>query len=294
MRMARRSAEAVLAACLVAGAVGVAAPPARAATCQSVPASTPGTDVRLAGQDHRVPGISNIRVCAESPTAPVLVVDTAGHGTCLSPCLSILLDGNALDGGAVTLSYARDGVMQTSTTDLPGVPGPGDECLLSVGSPDAPYPDCFNAIGPDLGDPLGDTGDDVDAAVATVWDLAGDVGVAANQAIDTAEAVVADAQADAVALANQVLAEVDETLDPVEALAQNLLRIADDPCGSMPPQYDEWGNETQFCSDPGGWTYMTLQRACENNPRCAAEPDEVAELVTDVYCSVTQEPWCSF
>jgi hypothetical protein len=195
-----------------------------------VPGSTPGTDVRLAGQDHRVPGISNIRVCSDGATAPLVAVDLAGHGYCLSPCMSILLDGNDLDVGAITLYYSKDGVVQTSTTDPSPVDGPGDECLLSVGSPDAPYPTCFNAIGPEIGDPLGDAGDQVNELIADTWALAGSVTTEVNEAVDTAEAIVADAQADALALAGSVLAEVDRILEPVEALAQDIY------CVVFPPE----------------------------------------------------------
>ncbi|MDQ3982887.1 MAG: hypothetical protein M3271_09450 [Actinomycetota bacterium] len=311
MTIARRRAEVVFLIAALVGALLVWAPSAEAATCQNVPGSTPGTDVRLAGQDHRVPAISNIRVCSDGATAPIVAVDLAGHGNCLSPCLSILLDGNDLDVGAITLSYSKDGVVQTSTTDPSPVDGPGDECLLSVGSPDAPYPTCFNAIGPEIGDPVGDAwalvgsvttevNKAVDTAEAIVadaqadaWALVGSVTTEVNKAVDAAEAIVADAQADAVALANSVLAEIGRTLEPVETLVQELLYAANDPCGSIPPQRDPsyWENEVEFCDSPSVWTLWFVQNFCNDHPnRCVAEPQQVIELAQEVYCLVAEEP----
>lgn len=289
----RRAAVVLMAAAAMIGQASVAASPAQAATCVSVPGGTPGSDVRIAGQDHRVPEIANVRVCSDGATAPLVTVDLAGHGNCLSLCFSVLLEGNDLDAGAITLSYTSDGAPQSSTTNPPPVDGPAGECLLSVGSPDAPYPTCFNAIGPDLGDPVGDVDELAGGLVTTAWGVVGTAGNEANEAIDTAEAVVADAQADAVALANQVLEEIGRELEPVHALAQNLRELADDPCGGIPPQSDpnQWEYQVEFCDQPTVWVNYFVWNFCNDNPnRCAVHPDQVAEVVQEAYCLVAPEP----
>lgn len=281
----RRATVSSLALVLVVSAVLAAAPPARAATCQSVPGSTPGTDVRILGEDHRVPAISNISVCSDGATVPLVAVDLAGHGYCSSPCLSVLLVGDDLDVGRVTLSYQEDGVVRSVTNDPPGSAGPGNECLLSVGSPDAPYPTCLNAIGPDLGDPLGDTGDQVDSLV--------DGAVAeVNEALADAGRIAGDAQEDAVALALQVLDEVGQTLEPVRALLDEVRDAADDPCGVIPPQSDpEWGSEwVEFCDNPSQWTVWFVEGVCQSR-ECAVTPEQAIELARTVLC-VADDRYC--
>lgn len=156
MTMARRRAKAGLAACLLVGAVAVTAGPAQAATCTSVPGGTIGTDVSILGDDYRVPAITNITVCADGASAPLVGVETTRLGSCISPCLSVLLRGDDADAGGVTITWREDGSSRSQTVNPGGVGGGSDVCLLSVGSPDAPRTNCAVAIGPD-GVP--DTGD---------------------------------------------------------------------------------------------------------------------------------------
>lgn len=281
----RRATVASLVLVLFGSLVLAGAPWARAATCQSVPGSTPGTDVRILGEDHRVPAISNIRVCADGATAPLVAVDLAGHGYCLSPCLSVLLVGDDLDVGPITVSYQEDGVTQSTTNDPPGAGGPGSECLLSVGSPDAPYPTCLNAIGPDLGDPLGNVGDQVDAAVSGAV-------AEAYEALAEADRIAGDAQEDAVALAFQVVDEVSRTLEPVNALVEEIRNAAEDPCGVIPPQSDpEWGSEeTEFCENPSRWTLWMAENFCQTEG-CAVTPEQLIEVARIVLC-VADDRYC--
>lgn len=118
--------------------------PAHAA-CTTVPASTPGSTVRLAGQDHRIPSISGISVCTAGGSVPLVWVEASG-GSCSLGCLSIGLTGDGAEAGSVTISYQVDGSPASRTVEPGGVGGPGDSCLLSVGAPQAPRPTCFNAL----------------------------------------------------------------------------------------------------------------------------------------------------
>lgn len=155
----RRGAAGSLAAALLTTFAIWGAPAAQAATCVSVPVSTIGTDVSLLGDRYRVPAVSGIRVCADGASTPLVAVETSG-GSCSSGCLSVLLQGNDTDAGAVTIYYSTDGTSHSETVNPGGAGGGSDTCLLSVGSPDAPYPNCAVAIGPDGlpggGDPLPD------------------------------------------------------------------------------------------------------------------------------------------
>jgi hypothetical protein len=125
--------------------------PAQAATCVNVPGSTPGTNVTIAGDDYRVPSISNISVCTHDGSVPLVGVELQG-GNCTAACLAVVLLGGDVDPPGVTISYRVDGVT-TSTTIDPGplFGGPAGTCLLGVGSPEAPRSDCFFAIEPDDG-----------------------------------------------------------------------------------------------------------------------------------------------
>ncbi|MDQ3953598.1 MAG: hypothetical protein M3279_11660 [Actinomycetota bacterium] len=168
MTSVRRRAVVVVAATALAAAMTMWAPPAHAA-CTTLPVSTPGTTVRIAGEDHRVPAISNVSICTSDGSVPFVWVETSG-GFCTTACLSIGLAGSDADAGSVTISFRADGNEVSRTVSPGGVGGPGDACLLSVGSPQAPRPDCPNAVSVDdvIGDPVGDV-------VAIVEGLIGDV-----------------------------------------------------------------------------------------------------------------------
>lgn len=125
---------------------------AEAATCVSVPGGTPGFDVSIGGQPHRVPAISGIQVCAGGSTLPGVTVEQWG-GNCYYGCLSVLVGGGSADPEGISVSYRADGVTQSFGVNPGGVGGGDQICVLSVGVPDAPYPTCNVALGID--DPLG-------------------------------------------------------------------------------------------------------------------------------------------
>jgi hypothetical protein len=139
----------------------VTAGSAGAATCENLPGSTPGTDVSAGGVHQRVPAISNIQVCVGGASTGVLSVDRAGHGYCSTACLSVLLFGGDVDSEGVSVSWRQDGVTKSEGIDPDGAGG-DSICVISVGSPDAPFPNCEVAIGPELGDPVGDVRDQID------------------------------------------------------------------------------------------------------------------------------------
>jgi hypothetical protein len=147
----------------------VVPPRAHAVTCQSVPGSTPGTDISIGGQPHRVPGVSNVKVCVDTGSIGLISVSFAGNGYCDVGCFSVLIPGGGIDLAGVTISYALDGSPRSTTVDPGGTPGGEGGCLLSVGGPEAPYPTCSPgvAIGPDIDDEtVEETQDDVNDLVA--------------------------------------------------------------------------------------------------------------------------------
>ena len=225
----------------------------------------------------------------------MLTADLAGHGNCLSPCLSILLVGNDADAGAFTLSYTEDGVTRVQTVDPDSVDVPEGGCLLSVGSPKAPYPTCLNAFGTDLGDAVGDVTDLVAGTVPIVWGAVGTVTTTVNGVRATAEAIAADAAADALALAGDALVIVDDTLQPARDLVDRVNEIGDDPCAAIAPQEDpnDWQDgEVGFCEDPITWTQLAVWDLCARR-NCAVQPDEVVELAREVFCRVQPDsPSC--
>lgn len=233
----QKAAAGLLAAASFAAVALWVAPTAQAATCQSVPGSTIGTDVSIAGQKARVPAISGIRVCVGSATAPLMSVQTSG-GTCTFSCLSVLVGGDA-DAEGLTIYYSQDGVAKTVPVNPPAADGPASTCLLSVGSPDAPYPDCFVAIGPELGDPVGDAQPVVDTAVGTAL---GAYGTAVEEAGDAYETAVEEAGG-----------------------------AYDTACRLMPNAYDEYGYQVEFCDDAAGWALAIA--ANRTQTACDAIPD---------------------
>lgn len=151
----REAISGIAAAAVLAGAVLVGAPAATAATCAPVPGSTPGTNVTIAGQVHRVPAISNIRLCVGDGAVPLVSVETYGGG-CTAACLAVVVRGSGAGTPGVTLAYYADGVPTDYTVDSRQIGGPGtDTCLLGVGAPVAPRSGCLFAVEPD-GAPIDD------------------------------------------------------------------------------------------------------------------------------------------
>ena len=226
----RRACAAFLAASIVALAA-LWAPEAQAATCQAVPASTTGLDVSIAGQQRRVPGISGITVCVDSPVVPLVSVSTSGNGYCTAGCLSVLAQGGDFDTGGITISYRADGVTQSQSVSGGSLGGPSGSCLLSVGAPDAPYPSCFVALGID------DLPVDPDGIREDVEQLQG----AVAQLREDVDEVRQDVQGDLPGLREQV----EEELANAQESACDTIPSVSDP--------DSWGEETRFCDDPVGW-----------------------------------------
>ncbi|HEV2755475.1 MAG TPA: hypothetical protein VG318_06825 [Actinomycetota bacterium] len=267
-----KGAAAGLAAAMFATVALMAAPAAHAATCVTVPGSTIGTDVSIAGQKARVPAISGIQVCAGTATAPIVSVQTSG-GTCTFACLSVLLGGD-VDAEGVSISYREDGVLRTVPVNPPPVDGPATTCLLSVGSPDAPYPDCFIAIGPELGNPVGDAQPVIDGAVDTALDAYAD-------AIETA--------GDAYALAcNRIPTAYDQygygyefcddAVGWTVVMTSGATEIACDAIPDMQDPYSGWSYS--FCTDIFGWV-----DAAVDTVYCRAFCDDVTYTVMRAVCS---------
>ncbi len=284
MAIARLRACVVL---LIAGLIAAVtygfAPPAQAATsCVNVPGSTPGLNLSIGGQPHRVPGVSNVVVCSDTGYVPLVGVTLDGRGNCTWGCFSVVAQGGSIDPPALTISYALDGVTK-STTVGGGDGGPGTEtCLLSVGGRLAPYPTCEGVgVGIDHPNPA-------EGVLATVQEQI-------EWAEATANAAIADAIETAGGLEQYVLDNVNALGETVDGLQQYLLgwadfactfippmngwdgynwrevHFCDDPtgwvlvvagtaetvaCATVPPANDEWGATIEFCDDPVGWTSM--------------------------------------
>jgi hypothetical protein len=225
----RRRTGALVAALGLIAALTAVAGPAKAASCTTLPVSTTGADVRVAGEDRRVPAITDVTICVGDAAVPFVWTATSG-GSCVTGCLSVGLRGSDVDSGGITISYRADGQTTSQSIDPGGLGGPSDTCLLSVGGPDAPHPDCFVALGVD---DLPSAGPLVDQARQTVQDL-----------VDS--------------LPDDPVGDLDQT---IEDLVDDL--PGSDTCESVPPARDEWGNTVEFCDDPAQWTGITVTRVCE-------------------------------
>lgn len=242
-------------AALVAGMLFVS--PAQAAmSCQSVPGSTIGADVKVGPVVQRVPAIANIKLCYGTGTVPVASVTFAG-GTCTSNCLTVTLGGGAVDLEGVSLSWTEDGVLKTQAVNPAPVEGVPSTCVLSVGMPDAPNPGCFIAIGPD--DPSGITG----PIIATV-----------NDAIDTALELAEDGYVitcSSIPDAYYQGYNYDFCQDPIGwTNAMSSAAIDDgyyEGCRRIPDRTDPYsGYRYDFCTDPIGWTNAVINTAANLVP----------------------------
>lgn len=240
----RRACAGALTAALVAFGT-LWASPAQAATCQTVPASTIGTDVGVAGQEHRVPAISGITVCVDAPVVPLVTTSTSGNGNCTSGCLSVLTTGGDVSSGSVTVSYKADGVTQSRTASGGSLGGPSGSCLLSVGSPDAPYPACFVSLGPDEIPDLGPTVDELREDAEDAADNLPDAGSIAAETIGLILDTVPD--------------------DPVGEVP------VEEACDLIPTARDRWGNSIEFCDNPGQWATLTAENAAATATETADE-----------------------
>ena len=259
-----------------------AAPSAQAASCTAVPGSIPGTDVTVLGTQYRVPTVSNVTVCTSSATTPWVAVDLNGYGYCSTGCFSVILQGGATDAGALSVSYRTDGVQHTESVDPSGVGGGGNICLFSVGSPDAPYPSCSIALGPDglpnVGPlptvpPVPTTGPlptvppvPTTGPLPTVPPVPTTGPLPSPPPVPTAPPVPSTPPVPTV---SQIRALVDSILAGLPG------------CETVPDVYDANGNPHNFCQDPRGWTstlVQAVQQFCEescnaNGIRCIATGD---------------------
>ena len=142
MRSSKRAVAAVVAAAAVAGVL-VLPNAARAQSCTPVPVSTTGITIEGAGREVRVPAVSGVAVCVDTPGTPGLpwVQTEPGGG------FSVLLRGSAGGDGHVTLTYSLDGAPNSITVPIPGTDGSSETCLVGVGFP--ARDDCAFKISPD-------------------------------------------------------------------------------------------------------------------------------------------------
>lgn len=227
MIRAKKRLVAVLGGAAVVAGVLFVSPAQAAMSCQSIPGQTIGTDVKVGSVQQRVPAIANIKLCYGTGTVPVASVSTVG-GTCTSNCLTVTVGGGAVDLEGVSLSWTEDGVLKSTPVNPTPVDGVDGTCVISVGMPDAPNPDCFIAIGPD--DPTGLTAPvlaTVNTAVTTAFELVGYGGQVAGQAVEDGGQLAGD------------------TIDDAGQLADAAYEIT---CDAIP---DRSGYD--FCSDPNGW-----------------------------------------
>ncbi|MDQ3957802.1 MAG: hypothetical protein M3273_05715 [Actinomycetota bacterium] len=99
-----------------------------------------------------------------------MTVDDSPGGGCIGLCFSVFVLGGPVDSEGISVSYSLDGSPRTTEVD-PGGAGGGGVCVISVGSPDAEYPGCAVAIGPDIGDPLGEIQAFLDETFAPVNEI---------------------------------------------------------------------------------------------------------------------------
>lgn len=146
MRSSKRVLGVAVAVAAVAGLV-VLPGTAQAQSCTPVPVSTTGITIEGAGREVRVPSVSGVAVCLDSPGTPGLpwVQTEPGGG------VSVLLRGSSGGDGSVSLRYTADGIPNEIRVPIPGTNGSGETCLVGVGFP--ARDDCAFKISPD-NDPI--------------------------------------------------------------------------------------------------------------------------------------------
>jgi hypothetical protein len=148
--------------------------------------------------------------------------------------------------------------------------GVGDEiCVLSVGIPDAPEPNCNVSIGPD-GDPVPDLGPTIDEINEALGDLGGDVG----QTLENLGQDIAELEQ----TVNEAIADADQTVDNTTAQIRDEI---DATCDRVPPQSNpDTGEQYEFCDDPQGW----LNSLCTRQPGLCGDPIALVEFLLPVLC----------
>lgn len=243
---------ATLGAVAIVGSGVFAATPAQAAmSCQSVPGSTIGADVKVGPVTQRVPAISGIQICVGTGTAPVASVTFSG-GTCTSNCMTVTVGGGDVDLEGMSVSWREDGVLRTQAVNPAPVDGPDGMCVISVGMPDAPNPNCFIAIGPD--DPSG--------IITPLMNTINDVIDLGLETVNTAYAITCSVIPDR--------SGYDFCTDPSGWTNATTDYAYNTACARVPDQYDQWGNRYDFCTDPIGWTNAVIgnayQTGCDRIP----------------------------
>lgn len=235
----RLSATGIVTAVFVAGAVW-ASPAQAAMQCESVPGRTVPADVKVGPVTQHVPEISNVVVCAGGLTGDAISVTTSG-GECVTGCLNVTVGGEDVDLEGGSVSWAEDGVTKTRDLDPPAVPGGPPTCVISVGIPKAPDPQCTVAFG--VGDPTGI----VEPVVAEAARIVGEaVGAAIGITCDTIPDWYSAQESRYVDFCDERDAWVAAVVDSGTALT----------CSAFPIVYDEWGQPYRFCDDPLGWTLV--------------------------------------
>ncbi|HEV2755311.1 MAG TPA: hypothetical protein VG318_05995 [Actinomycetota bacterium] len=141
----------IAAAVLTLGATLGAAAPAHAEPipiCESLPVTTPGSTISIAGQTHRVQSISNVRICFSYADLQAPYVNLAPDVMC-STCVELWAFAYA-DIGPIQVSWDADGVTRAERIDPPSVSSPANGlCVAAVGIPASPEPGCLISIGLD-------------------------------------------------------------------------------------------------------------------------------------------------
>ncbi|MDQ3957959.1 MAG: hypothetical protein M3273_06505 [Actinomycetota bacterium] len=235
-----RKLRALAGAALIATGMCLAGPvePASAATsCASVPATTPGFTVGVAGTQHRIPAFSGIAACVSIPDAlPVApVVSNSIGGACTTSCTTISLQVSPVDVGALSVTFTQDGARTTHAVDPEAVGTSTTVCLVSVGTPQAPVPTCTLSLGSDQ-------------------DLTGTVAGLISQATTLANQKIAEAQT----LANQTVAQATTLVNQTVATATTLVnQTVATACNGIP----DGPNGQDACTSPASWASAVANQA---------------------------------
>lgn len=239
-------------AAMVASGALFASPAQAAMSCSSVPGQTIGADVKVGPVVQRVPAISNIQLCVGTGTPPLASVTFSG-GTCTSNCLTVTV-GSDVDLEGATVSYKEDGVLRTQALNPAPVEVTDPSCVISVGMPDAPNPNCFIAIGPD--DPTG-----------VITPIMNTVNSTITTVLNTADTAV-DITCDLIPDRYDYPYSYDFCTDPIGWTSSTTNYYYNYSCNRIPDMYDRWGQRNDFCTNPVGWTNAVIDTATTNPIVC--------------------------